>query len=180
MELFVTRHGQTDYNLAEQISGIAPAVLTDLGRAQAEALAEKLRLNQSEYNIRHIITSPLRRALETASFCEKALELKAVVDERVREMNFGVFEGKNCHDPEFQRILSSPFERFENGESIVDVAARAYSFLKGLKETTGGENALLVCHGMFARVLQTYFGTYSVAEMRSLGWANCEVKRFEL
>lgn len=181
MKLFVTRHGQSEYNIKELTCGISDAKLTALGIEQARELAEKLKAEQEENQIRHIFVSPLSRARITASCVEEALDLKAEVDERLKECNFGIFEGQYYKDPDFNKLLFSPFARFEGGESAVDVACRVYPFLKELKERVHDENTLLVCHGFLARVLSSYFNSYSsVEEYRAVKWGNCEVKVFEL
>jgi len=60
--LYLVRHGQSDWNAANRFQGHVDRPLTDLGRAQAEALARELAATALE----GIYSSPLRRALETA------------------------------------------------------------------------------------------------------------------
>ena len=62
MTLYLTRHGETEWNVQNKICGITDVELTDKGRAQAKELGEKLR----DYKIDLIVSSPLKRALETA------------------------------------------------------------------------------------------------------------------
>ncbi len=181
MRLFVTRHGQSEFNIKELTCGISDAKLTALGLEQAQRLAEKLKAEQESNQIKHIFVSPLSRAQITASYIEKALGIKAEVDERLRECDFGIYEGQNYNDPDFAKLLYSPFARFEGGESAVDVACRVYPFLKELKDRVNDENTLLVCHGFLDRVLSSFFISYnSVEEYRAMKWGNCEVKAFEL
>jgi broad specificity phosphatase PhoE len=72
MKLFVTRHGQTEWNSQNRVSGITDISLTDKGLEQAEALANQI----VDYDIDIIITSPLNRAKLTADILSKAIGKK--------------------------------------------------------------------------------------------------------
>ena len=180
MKLFVTRHGQSCWNVEEKTCGITDIPLSEAGLKQAETLAEALIRDKEMNQIKHIFVSNLGRARVTASYAERALGLKAIVDERLHEQNFGIYEGKYYKDPEFQKLLTSPFCRYETGESLLDVAVRAYSFLSELKEKVNDENTLIVCHGCFNRVVASYFASYTLESFRAIRWDNCELKCFEL
>ena len=67
MEIFVTRHGQTDWNVLEKIQGQTDTELNDVGRQQAKEISELIR-NEA---IDLIISSPLNRAKETAQLLIK-------------------------------------------------------------------------------------------------------------
>ena len=62
MKLYLTRHGQTDWNVQRKVCGQVEAHLTDLGRSQAAEMAEKV----AETSVNLILTSPLERARDTA------------------------------------------------------------------------------------------------------------------
>ena len=81
--LFVVRHGETAANVAGQLLGRADPPLTEVGAAQARALAAALPLPHL------VISSPLRRARDTAA----AFGVDVVVDERWNELDYGQFDG---------------------------------------------------------------------------------------
>ena len=130
MKLFITRHGETDWNVQEKVCGISEAQLTENGRQQAQLLAQQLERDKDKNNIGAIYVSPLKRARETASYIEQALHIQAVVEKRIQEVNFGSFEGKNWKSDEFLKIRNSPFMKFPGGESLTSAAARSYSFIE--------------------------------------------------
>ena len=98
MRLLLVRHGETDWNAAGRIQGCTDTPLNARGRAQAAALAEKLR---SSERAEALYTSPLRRAAETAEIIGSALGLRPEPVEALREISFGVWEG--CSWAEIQR-----------------------------------------------------------------------------
>ena len=181
MKLFIARHGETDGNVNELACGITESELTEHGKAQAQILANRLRDENKKNNITAIYVSPLKRARDTASYIEKALNITAVVDERLKEINFGSFEGKEWKTPEFLYIYKNPFLKFPAGESFTQVAHRAYSMIEDVKKhhkTT--DNVLFVCHGVLTTAICTYFSSLSMKEFFKLEIANCQLLEFDL
>ena len=111
MTLYVTRHGETEWNAKHIISGLAEIPLSEKGRLQAASLAARLAEHQNDYRIKHILVSPLGRARETASYIEKALGIDAVVEERLHEIDFGAFEHTSTQGAEFLAIKANPSRR---------------------------------------------------------------------
>lgn len=180
MKLFVARHGETDGNVNELACGIWESELTEKGRRQAQALAERLKDEQAKNNITAMFVSPLKRARDTAAAIEKALQLTAIPDGRLKEINFGVFEGKKWNTPEFLRIYKNPFLQFPGGESLTHVAHRAYSIIEEIKAKPQTGNVLFVCHGVFITMAQTYFKSLSMEEFFHLEISNCQLLNFDL
>ncbi|MHB0939990.1 MAG: histidine phosphatase family protein, partial [Armatimonadota bacterium] len=88
MKLYLIRHGQTDWNLAQRFQGQSDIPLNEIGRRQANALAD--RLSSQPFEVAY--SSDLQRALETAKvIAGDRLEIKT--DLRLREMDFGDWEG---------------------------------------------------------------------------------------
>jgi probable phosphoglycerate mutase len=84
------RHGETSWNLEARWQGHTDIALNERGRAQAVALAGRLRA----FGVGHVVTSDLGRARETAEIVARELALGQVsVDPRLRERGFGAFEG---------------------------------------------------------------------------------------
>ena len=89
MEILVIRHGQTDWNALGKLQGKTDIQLNDIGRQQAK---ETIKLIKDE-NIDVIITSPLKRAKETAEIINKNFEVTIIEDNRLIERGFGKNEG---------------------------------------------------------------------------------------
>ena len=85
------RHGQTVHSVERRFSGASDPPLTDLGEAQARATARRLAAFASAEPA--VVSSPLRRASRTAELIAKALGTQPQVDERLRETDFGAWEG---------------------------------------------------------------------------------------
>jgi alpha-ribazole phosphatase len=142
MDIILIRHGETYDNVNMQISS-KEVKLTDRGRRQiekAKAILDKLSFDR-------VYVSPLARAIETMEI----LGLEGDKEERIREVDFGLFEGKTYDQlqAEFAEELKMWFDDVINyvvpeGESIKMAYDRVVSFLEELVDKK--ENALLICH----------------------------------
>ena len=181
MKLFVVRHGETDLNVSELACGVSEARLTEKGRMQAQALANRLKEDKAKNNITTIYVSPLKRARDTAAYIEQALQLTAIPDARLQEIDFGDFEGKPWNNPEFLYIHKNPFLKFPGGESFAQVAHRAYSIIEEIKHKhTGNGNILFVCHGVLTAAIYTYFRPFTAEELLRLDIKNCQLLEFDV
>ena len=89
MEIFVTRHGQTNWNFLGKIQGKTDIELNETGKLQAKETGEKIK----EEKIDLIIASPLKRARETAEIINSNFGVQILEDERLMERGFGKSEG---------------------------------------------------------------------------------------
>jgi glucosyl-3-phosphoglycerate phosphatase len=125
--LVMLRHGQTEYNAGSRMQGQLDTELSDLGREQAAAAAEVLAKRQPVI----IVSSDLRRALDTAVALGERCGLPVLVDTRLRETHLGDWQGLTHLEVD----AAAPGARLawrENarwaphgGENRVDVAARS-------------------------------------------------------
>jgi len=148
MRLILVRHGQTDANLRKVISGSTDSLLSEEGKRQAERVGLRL----STEKIDAAFSSDLTRAVETAkSMISHHPHLSLQIDARLRERDCGVLEGQPYGSQQRNaRILGIPYNEFrpENGESELDVRARAVDFFKGLLTSENSDKTiLLVSHG---------------------------------
>ena len=125
--LLLLRHGQTEYNATSRMQGQLDTDLSDLGRAQAVAAAEVLAKRQPLV----IVSSDLRRALDTATTLGDQAGMTVSVDERLRETHLGDWQGLTHHEVDDiapgARLAWRDDARWapHNGESRVDVANRS-------------------------------------------------------
>lgn len=176
MKLYVTRHGETAWNVENKVCGVTDVALTERGREQARALAERVR----ERPVDRIISSPMKRARETAQIIAERCGLTVETDPRLREQDYGVYEGVDRRDEGFLGNKRCFAYRYPGGESMMDVACRAYGFIQELKEKYPGENVLLVCHGGVCRVIHTYFRDMTNEEFFRYSLGNCMLEEYEL
>src|ERR1039458_9457952 len=91
---YFIRHGETEWNAAGRLCGRTDVPLSDAGRRQAQLLA--LRLKPIPFAA--LYSSPLRRALETASILGHAIEREPVADFRLVELSYGAWEGRTYEE----------------------------------------------------------------------------------
>ncbi len=141
MIVFV-RHGQTAVNAAGQLQGRVDRELTDVGLDQADRLARSLRV----WPVKRVVTSPLRRAADTARAIADGLGLAVEVDDRLVELDYGDWDQRP-----FAEIAASDWDAWRadpkftppGGESLVDVTGRVASFCD---EHLGPELVVAVSH----------------------------------
>jgi probable phosphoglycerate mutase len=121
------RHGETPPNRAGLLIGRSDAALTPHGRGQAERLAKHL----AGLGVEHVLTSPLRRARDTAAPIAVACDRPVDVDERLIEIDYGEWEGAAFGDLEpaaITRWRGDGSFAPPGGESLEVAAERAASF----------------------------------------------------
>lgn len=179
MLLYVTRHGRTINNETGRISGVVDVPLAPEGVEEAKELARRLYEGRDRYRIRHIVSSNLTRARQTAEIVAKALSLPVVVDSRFHEVCFGSDEGSLFSARPYQERKDEPFLRFAGGESLADAVCRVYPALDEMRRTYS-ENVLLVAHGMLGRVIATYFHSYTIGQFKSNLMPNCGLVCYDM
>ena len=130
MKIYAVRHGQTDLNAEGRIQGCKSALpLNEKGKKQAQEIANIL----SDKGIDLIITSPLKRATETADIIAEHLNIKhnkVVKGMRLCERDFGDYEGKLMSEVDVNSLrrwtdnMPTP-----NGETIRELAGRVFDYL---------------------------------------------------
>jgi len=127
IELVYETHSLTTDNEAGIATGWIPGLLSERGRAAAQALGERRR----DDGIEVVFTSDLRRAVETAEIAFAGSGLPVRQDPRLRECNYGELNGRPVAEIDAQRLrrVETPFP---GGESYHDVVERTRSFLAGL------------------------------------------------
>ncbi len=148
-EIWLVRHGQTYANYDGIISGWIDVELTELGEKQAEMLAGELEGTHFD----GIYASDLKRAIATARIAIG----EPVIDKRLREFNFGDYDGRKIDtiDPRWVDDLYA-FRDFitPNGERIAEARQRILGFIEGLPD---GRH-ILFCHGGIIRSVSVYLG----------------------
>jgi len=155
MTIFLARHGETEWNRIGRWQGRTDIPLSEVGRAQALTLAERVR----RHEITQIHASDLSRARETAEIVASTLGLASVsVDPRLRERGFGCFEGltrEECaerHAEAWQRYLADRRDTPSDAEPFDDVVARVIAGLTAVAElAVPTRHVLVVSHGAAIR-----------------------------
>lgn len=140
MKTYFTAHATTKDNENKIASGWSDTELSQLGQKQAEELGKTFGSIQLDL----VCCSDLRRAVDTVKI---AFENKypVIADQRLREINYGDFNGKPSAVVEPMKIQHIK-EPFPNGESYEQAVARVQEFYKELKEKYSDKVILVVGH----------------------------------
>lgn len=145
-QLWLVRHGETEWSLTGQHTGTTDIPLTANGERHAIEIGKLLK----GHNFAVVLTSPLLRARETcrlAGFGERAK-----IDPNLREWDYGDYEGRTTDEIRKVRPGWSLWQDgVPGGETIEQVAARARAVIDGVVASSG--DVLLFAHGHILRIL---------------------------
>ena len=155
-KVILVRHGQTVWNKVGRYQGQADIELSDLGREQAEYLANNFPAD----HIDGVYASPLERAMDTAAAVAKKFRMAVVPCDEFKEIFFGKWEGltyeeihrdwADLHDD----LFNKPDElRCPSGEGFMDVQARAVKKLEQLVKQHEGQTIVIAAHGGVNRTM---------------------------
>jgi 2,3-bisphosphoglycerate-dependent phosphoglycerate mutase/probable phosphoglycerate mutase len=148
--LVLWRHGETDFNAAGRMQGHLDSALTEVGWNQARFAVPALARFEPDL----VISSDLRRAMDTATVLTEAIGVPLRVDKRLRETHLGEWQGKT--GPEVDAEWPGDRDQWRvdatwappGGESRVEVAERAAGVVDDLLSGTGSAlTVLLAAHG---------------------------------
>lgn len=155
-EIWLVRHGQTDWNLNRRFQGQTDIPLNESGLQQAEVLAQKLRFEKFDA----IYSSDLQRASQTADSVAQRLNLPVIHDPRLREICQGEWEGL-CLDEVIDQYKVDPtieqrdpvYSRAPGGESVAEVEARMAEAAAEIARNYPKGKVLIVSHGVAVAAL---------------------------
>jgi probable phosphoglycerate mutase len=147
--LFLVRHGESQWNVEGRIQGHLDSLLTTVGLAQAEALAESLKA----HTFSALYSSDLNRAYETARCIAKRKDQDILVDVRLRERNLGIFQGFTRPELETRFPEEAAYYKTQvdyvvpQGESSRQFYKRCVTCFEELRQKYLGGSILVVTHG---------------------------------
>ncbi|GCE50941.1 putative phosphoglycerate mutase [Thermosporothrix hazakensis] len=159
--LYITRHGETQWNIERRLQGWQDSPLTALGVCQAQWLGEALR----EVAFTAIYTSPSQRTRTTAELIGAHHSCDIIPHDALRELYMGDWEGKTREElqqrePEiFAAFWSRPhlYRPVNGSESFYDLRERVLPFLQSVLEKQKGETLLLVTHAATLKTIMAFF-----------------------
>jgi broad specificity phosphatase PhoE len=158
-ELWLVRHGETDWNREGLYQGQADVPLNKTGLAQAGETAAQIAATGETFTA--LYSSPLVRSLQTAQITADKLGMPVLVDERLMEINQGEWTGKDYktiisrfNDPDetdnarADGVRETIYERAPGGESVADVAKRMRAAADEFAHRHPGAKILVFTHGL--------------------------------
>jgi len=154
--IILVRHGQTAWNAAEVFRGQIDIELDETGLEQAELLAEYL----SHRELETVYSSPLKRAIQTATAIARYHGLAVEIAPGLNDINFGEWQGlpvtevRTRFSELFETWVSDPHQvRLPSGESLDDVHQRALAPVNQVVDKHEGKVVVLVSHRVVNKVL---------------------------
>lgn len=148
--ILLIRHGETEWNALGKFQGSKDIELSEAGILQAKFLKKKI-----QNNFDSIYSSPLKRAFKTAQVLCDDTNLKPVIDDQLREIDFGEWEGLTLKE-----IKTNYPEKFKNwttdavnaplsgGDHTLKLASiRAKDAVLKIAEENNNKKVLIVAHG---------------------------------
>ncbi len=178
MLLYLVRHGQSLFNAEKRIQGQTDVALSPFGFKQSAALAAAFR----SLAIDAIYASPLRRAMQTAEPIADVLRLKVQTDDRLKEINAGIFQGVLWSEIEHRWpdlatrwLAQDPDFEIPVGESRRELAQRGRAAFDAIR-AAGHRQAIVVAHGgVLAGALKSLLGI--PAENNPFSFYNASISR---
>ncbi len=181
MRLYILRHGQTNLNLEKRVQGHINSELNETGIRQAEELAEVVRENALHFDT--IFCSPLKRALDTCQIVTGLDSSHFIVDERIKEFDFGEIEGTPYRDlPGLSKTFFTAPDQYVpqgRGETFQHLIERTSAFLEELKTRCTG-NVLLTSHGTAIHAMLLYFRGKKLQDFWDEDVHNCDLMMVDL
>jgi len=166
---YFLRHGETEWNAEGRVCGRTDVPLSGVGRRQARLLALRLQ----SMRVDALYSSPLSRALESARIIGDALGREPIVDRRLAELNYGVWEGSTFEEierttPDIYRawVADPAAEAPPEGESGVQLVERVTPFLADVAQRHPRGIVVVVCHKTVCRLLACHILGVPLSEYR--------------
>lgn len=181
-QVYLIRHGETEWNAARKIQGQTDSNLTEIGINQARQAGKRLK----NMGITHIIASDLGRTRQTAKLLSEYCHIEPTFDARLRELNMGILETRSVNSltKEEEALRSSiingtPDGRIPQGESLTELTKRMREALDDCIQLPEGSRPVLVSHGIaLGCLLGNVLGLPPYAERR-LRLRNCSLSLVE-
>lgn len=149
-KLLLVRHGETEWNALGKFQGCKDIALSAEGIYQAKLLKEKF-----EHSFDCIYTSPLKRALDTANVICSDINIKPEIENSLREINFGEWEGLSLK--EIRELYPENFIKWKTDEvtaplcggdlSLKMASIRAKEAILRIVNENKNKKIMIVCHG---------------------------------
>lgn len=178
MRLILIRHGQTDINLQQKLQGAkSNQSLNSTGILQAKGVRKVLKKEKIDI----VITSPLKRALETAEIINEKIKKNIIIEDLAIERDFGELEHYDVKEfiKEFRGREEFYYFQYKS-ESRYALQERAYKLLHKLLDNYKGKTILLVSHaGLIKGILSVILDLPFNKIMEKIKIDNCSITKID-
>jgi broad specificity phosphatase PhoE len=170
-DLYIIRHGETDWNKCKRFQGHTDIELNETGIAQANALQNELKKISPDV----VLSSDLARAKGTALLATKLLDTPIIFSDQLREAKLGVAEGKTYSEVKLlygEKTLKDWFNpaidmSFEEGELKSEAQSRAITYINGMIDELKVSKMVISTHGLLILRL-LFFASKKIPEFVSV------------
>jgi len=166
--IFLVRHGQTEWNLFNRIQGQKNSPLSEVGKKQACRIREKLK----DKEIKIAYSSSLGRAVETAAIIIDDLPIKLIQRDTLNEIDLGPWVGKTLE--EAKKMYPVEYEQFwyypekyslSGSETYHELQERTVHEINSIIDKNIGSNVLVVSHWIAIKVILAHFLNRNLSEL---------------
>lgn len=176
IRLYITRHGETVWNIQKRMQGHKDSPLSQLGARQAEWLAEALK----DVEFEAAYSSSSRRALQTTRIIVGSRDIPVVPMDGLMEINLGVWEGlvfseaESLYPEEYKNFWNYP-NRYSpvGGETIEALIERAGRTLETIAKRHNCGNVLVVTHAVTLKAMAAYVEKKEIKDL----WSGAYMKQ---
>jgi broad specificity phosphatase PhoE len=158
-KIYLTRHGETEWNTLRRMQGHMDSPLTEMGKQQGQWLSERLKTVE----IDHIYSSPSGRAMQTSELINVHKGLKINASDHFKEIFLGNWEGRTTVEIEsfdldrFEKFWHNPEEFIPtDGESFQEIIERTSLEMEAVAKKHEGQTVLIVAHAVVLKSLIAY------------------------
>lgn len=179
MKLYVVRHGQTNWNKIGIYQGDTDISLNEEGKVQALLIKEKLKGKKIDL----CISSPLKRAIETASIILDN-KIPILTSNLIIERDLGIYEGKAVNDRGYNGKIYWDYQLNSNAngvEPIQDLFKRVTIFLDKVKKNYDNKDILIISHGATIRAINYVINGFTPDEnFLKFDVGNCSLFEYDI
>lgn len=168
LRLYITRHGETEWNIQGRMQGWKNSDLTEKGKLNAAALGRSLE----NIEFKRVYCSPLDRTRKTAELILGNRDVEIIYEDDLREIHLGELEGLTQEEiveiyPDFQsHFWQNPHEyKAQSGEDFYNVRERVEKALERIISENPEGNVLIVTHGVVLKTFHSYFKNLPMARL---------------
>ena len=169
--IFLARHGETEWNLQQRLQGHKDSPLTPNGIQQAQEIKNALE----PYSIDLAYVSPLQRARDTIRIVLKDRELIPIVSENLREISIGPWEGKTrketafTHPDQYLAFWEKPnLFNLRGAETFQELQHRMVQELESIFVKHRGHNVLVVSHWIAIKVVLAHYSAIPLSNLSEI------------